>query len=105
MVEDPVVREWSDRFAMLGDPSRLRLLLLIHREGPISVGDLSDLTALKPTTVSHALRILRFHGMVDTTRDGRSRLYRLSDDVAAALLDHLPATTGTQRTKALDPER
>ncbi|TCK21733.1 ArsR/SmtB family transcription factor [Pseudonocardia endophytica] len=96
-------QEWADRFAVLGDLNRLRLLRLIHREGPISVGDLADRTELKPTTVSHALRVLRVYGTVDTTRDGQSRLYRLTDDTVAALLDHIPAT-GTDRTKALDTD-
>jgi DNA-binding transcriptional ArsR family regulator len=80
------VNQWAERFAVLGDPSRLRLLLLIHRRGPISVSALSDASGLKPTTVSHALRLLRIAGMVDTTRDGHSRLYRLVDPITAGLL-------------------
>lgn len=90
MARSPQVRDWANRFAVLGDPSRLCLLLLIHRDGPISVGDLSEASGLKPTTVSHALRVMRIQGVVDTDRDGRSRLYRLSDDVTGALLDDLP---------------
>lgn len=104
-MSDHEVGKWAERFAVLGDPNRLRLLLLIHLDGPISVGELAELTGLKPTTVSHALRVLRVHGTVDTPRDGQSRLYRLTDDAVAALLDHLPATTTcTDRSKALEPE-
>lgn len=96
MSEQPDVQEWAERFAVLGDPNRLRLLLLIHREGPISVGDLADLTGLKQTTVSHALRMLRVHRVVDASRDGQSRLYRLVDDAVATMLDQM-AETGRSR--------
>lgn len=92
VAHSPYVHEWADRFAMLGDPSRLCLLLLIHRRGPIAVGDLSEASGLKPTTVSHALRVLRFQGIVAMVPDGRSRLYRMVDDTTAALIEHLPDT-------------
>lgn len=84
------VREWADRFAVLGDPSRLRLLLLVHREGPISVTDLAAASGLRPTAVSHALRLLRIARTVEAAREGRSTLYRLVDPVTADLLDHVP---------------
>lgn len=84
------VHEWADRFAILGDPSRLCLLLLIHRDGPISVGDLSAASGLKPTTVSHALRVMRMQGVVGDARVGRWKLYRLIDDATGALLDTIP---------------
>ncbi|MDN5914336.1 MAG: metalloregulator ArsR/SmtB family transcription factor [Pseudonocardia sp.] len=91
MAHSRQLHEWADRFAILGDPSRLCLLLLIHRDGPIPVGDLSEASGLKPTTVSHALRVMRMQGVVGDARVGRSKLYRLIDDVTATLLDTLPA--------------
>lgn len=37
-MDDPTgIRAWADRFALLGDPSRLMLLLVIHRAGSICV--------------------------------------------------------------------
>ncbi|WP_060710998.1 ArsR/SmtB family transcription factor [Pseudonocardia sp. HH130629-09] len=90
MAHPEYVHEWSDRFAMLGDPSRLSLLLLMHRRGPIAVNDLSQATGLKPTTVSQALRVLRFQHIVAMVPEGRSHLYRVIDESTAALLDHLP---------------
>ncbi|MBW0092512.1 winged helix-turn-helix transcriptional regulator [Pseudonocardia sp. KRD-184] len=50
---------WAAWFAVLGDPSRLMLLVLIARDGPISVSDLAAASGLKATTVSHSLRLLR----------------------------------------------
>ena len=80
---------WSRRFAVLGDPSRLALLLGIHRAGPICVSDLVVATGLQDSTVSQALRLLRAHGLVSAERDGRVIRYRLADDSVHELLHHV----------------
>lgn len=85
------VLAWAARFALLGDPSRLMLLLVIHDEGPICVSDLAAATGLKHTTVSHSLRLLRAHDMVRTERSGQMVCYRLTDHSANALLEHVLA--------------
>ncbi len=87
------VSGWARRFRILADPSRLTLLLCIHRAGPISVTDLAVAADLNDTTVSQALRLLRAGGIVATRRDGRIVRYRLGDNHIAALLDQLPAQT------------
>jgi ArsR family transcriptional regulator, lead/cadmium/zinc/bismuth-responsive transcriptional repressor len=85
------VRGWAQRFKVLADPSRLALLLCIHRAGPISVTDLAVAAGLNDTTVSQALWLLRAGGIVAARRDGRIVRYRLADNHIAALLDQLPA--------------
>jgi ArsR family transcriptional regulator, lead/cadmium/zinc/bismuth-responsive transcriptional repressor len=85
----PYVTEWADRFAVLGDPSRLSLLLLLRERGPISVNDLAEASGLRPTTTSHALRLMRIARLVATERDGRLALYRLVDPVITELLEHV----------------
>jgi len=85
------VSGWAQRFKILADPSRLTLLLCIHRAGPISVTDLAVAAGLNDTTVSQALRLLRAGGTVAARRDGRIVRYRLADDRIAALLDQLSA--------------
>lgn len=77
---------WAQRFAVLGDQTRLRLLLCIQAAGPISVSDLAVATNLKDTTVSQTLRFLRGHQIVTTQRDGRVIRYELADDAIAELL-------------------
>lgn len=83
------VRTWARRFAVLGDPSRLALLLTIQRDGPICVSDLAATTGLKPTTVSQALRLLRAHELVRAEREGSLMRYELVDDALDALLGHV----------------
>jgi len=77
---------WAGRFALLGDPHRLALLLAIRHAGPISVTDLALATGMNATAVSQALRLLRASGTVNGIRDGRVIRYRLTDDDLDTLL-------------------
>jgi ArsR family transcriptional regulator, lead/cadmium/zinc/bismuth-responsive transcriptional repressor len=78
--EPAQVATWAGRFAILGDPSRLALLLAIAQAGPISVTDLAVAANINDTTVSQALRLLRAAGRVIAHRDGRIVRYQLADD-------------------------
>ena len=73
-------------FAVLGDPTRLTLLIAIKAAGPISVSDLAAATGLNDTTVSQTLRYLRAAQVVTTERDGRVIRYQLADGPVAALV-------------------
>ncbi len=86
------VAAWASRFAQLGDPSRLALLLSIAQAGPISVTDLAVATDMNDTTVSQALRLLRASGTVVARRDGRIIRYELVDEQIARLLKHVNRT-------------
>jgi DNA-binding transcriptional ArsR family regulator len=85
---------WAARFGLLGDPSRLALLLGIAQAGPISVTDLAVATDLNETTVSQALRLLRAAGTVVARRDGRIVRYELADEEVGQLL-HLLSEPST----------
>jgi ArsR family transcriptional regulator, lead/cadmium/zinc/bismuth-responsive transcriptional repressor len=79
-------------FAVLGDPTRLTLLIAIKAAGPISVSDLAAATGLNDTTVSQTLRYLRAAEVVSAERDGRVIRYRLADGPVADLLpEHQPS--------------
>ena len=87
------VRTWANRFALLGDPSRLTLLLLIRQAGSICVSDLAAASGLRPTTVSHALRLLRANDVVRARRNGHQMYYELTDHHTNTLLDPVHETT------------
>lgn len=76
----------ADVFSLLGDPSRLRLLVALL-EGELCVGDLAELTAHSESAVSHALKLLRAHRIVAVRREGRRAFYRLDDPHVRMLLD------------------
>jgi ArsR family transcriptional regulator, lead/cadmium/zinc/bismuth-responsive transcriptional repressor len=79
----------AQRFALLGDPTRLRLLLAINAAGPISVSDLAVAAGLSDVTASQTLRYLRASGAVTTERDGRIIRYQLRDAAIGELLDQV----------------
>ncbi len=83
----------AQRFALLGDPTRLRLLAAINAAGPISVSDLAVATGMTDDHVSQTLRFLRASQTVSAERDGRVVRYHLADPVIAGLV--AGATTPT----------
>ena len=76
----------AQRFALLGDPTRLMILTCIEAAGPISVSDLAAATGVNDTTVSQTLRYLRAAQAVTPERDGRIIRYRLAAGPVAELL-------------------
>jgi ArsR family transcriptional regulator, lead/cadmium/zinc/bismuth-responsive transcriptional repressor len=93
-LSDPAaVRGWAAQFALLGDPTRLRLLLCIDAVGPVSVSDLAVALDLASDTVSQTLRLLRASQTVATERDGRVIRYRLIDPLIHELLDRMTSSS------------
>lgn len=77
----------ADLFGMLSDPSRLKILMYLQDHDEVCVSDLADWTELSESAVSHALRLLRAHGIVDARREGRWIYYALVDEHVRVLLD------------------
>jgi ArsR family transcriptional regulator, lead/cadmium/zinc/bismuth-responsive transcriptional repressor len=75
----------------LGDPHRLSLLLALHHAGDLCVSDLAFVVGMTDSAVSHALRLLRAHGMVTAHRAGRMVHYRVAGDMTTRLLDIVSA--------------
>jgi DNA-binding transcriptional ArsR family regulator len=74
-------------FRALGDPTRLRIVELLHAEGELSAGELTRRLAQPQPRVSNHLACLRWCGFVTTRRDHRIVYYRLADQRVAAILD------------------
>jgi DNA-binding transcriptional ArsR family regulator len=66
----------ADVFAILADPTRRRLVEVLHG-GERSVGDLVDAVDIHQPGVSRHLRILGEAGLVKSRPDGQRRLYSL----------------------------
>jgi DNA-binding transcriptional ArsR family regulator len=87
-IGDPAeVHRQAERFALLGDPTRLMLLRGIAAAPDITVTDLAIAVGMNDTTVSQALRLLRAAGAVVGRKDGRVVRYRIADAALASLLD------------------
>jgi DNA-binding transcriptional ArsR family regulator len=77
----------ADLFGILSDPSRLRILMCLQAHDEVCVSDLADWTDISESAVSHALRLLRAHGIVEARREGRWIYYALVDEHVRVLLD------------------
>jgi ArsR family transcriptional regulator, lead/cadmium/zinc/bismuth-responsive transcriptional repressor len=77
----------ADLFGMLSDRSRLRILIELAQSPEACVSDLAQHAHISESAVSHALRLLRAHGIVDTRREGRFVFYSLADEHVRILLD------------------
>ncbi len=85
LVEAPPPERTAGLFALLGDPTRFRLLSALL-PGELCVCDLAAATGVNRTTVSHQLRVLRDHRLVRRRREGKVIYYALNDDHVGALL-------------------
>lgn len=72
---------------MLADPSRLRILMHLQDHDDACVTELAEWAGVSESAVSHALRLLRAHGIVESRRDGRWIYYALVDEHVRVLLD------------------
>ncbi len=73
----------SEKFKALGDPIRLEIVrLLVGKE--LCVCDILDAFQVSQPTISHHLKVLKYAGIVEDSRDGRWIYYRLN---AAALAE------------------
>jgi DNA-binding transcriptional ArsR family regulator len=81
------IAEMAAVFGLLGDASRLRLLAALRAAGELCVGDLAATAGMSESAASHALRLLRAHGVVGARREGRLVWYALRDGHVRMLLD------------------
>ena len=75
----------AETYRLLGDPTRLRVLLACLGE-PIAVGDIAKTVIASPSLVSHHLRLLRAARLVRGTRRNKQVFYETADDHIAHML-------------------
>lgn len=74
-------------FGHLADPTRLRLINILHEEGELSVGDLAERTGASVANVSQHLNRLASGGVLGRRREGKSVFYRIGDERIEQLCD------------------
>ena len=79
VIPEFVIEEAARRFALLGDPTRLRVVSAVHRLGEARVSDLATDTGTSVSNTSQHLQRLLLGGIVRRRRLGRTVLYRLAD--------------------------
>ena len=78
----------ADLFHLLGDPTRLRIVLACLAQ-PTAVGDIAAALALSSSLVSHHLRLLRAARIVKAERQGKQVFYSAADAHISTLLANM----------------
>jgi DNA-binding transcriptional ArsR family regulator len=82
------VEEVADLFHLLGDPTRLRIVLACLAQ-PTAVGDIAAALDLSSSLVSHHLRLLRAARIVKAERQGKQVFYAAADAHISTLLANM----------------
>jgi len=82
----------AEFFAMMGDPSRLRILSVLSKQ-ELCVHDIAAIVGMSESAVSHQLRILRTMRLVSYRKSKRKVYYQLLDhhvlEIYQAVSEHL----------------
>lgn len=86
------VAELADLFRLLGDHTRLRIVLTCL-DVPIAVNDIASKLDLSNSLVSHHLRLLKAARIVKADRHGKQVFYSTADqhisDILTNMLEHI----------------
>ena len=92
MPEDDNLYSLCDFFKVLGDFTRIRILLAIDG-GEMCVCDIANLLKMTKSAVSHQLKILRHSNLVSYKKSGKNVYYSLADDhvrdIVEKALEHI----------------
>ncbi len=100
MIPEALIEEAARRFALLGDPSRLRILSTLKESGELAVGELAALSGLTRTNLSQHLSRLAAAGLVGRRRQGTTIYYRIVDESLGELCNLVCASL-RERGRAL----
>lgn len=92
-VSSETLAQLADLFRILGDPSRLSIVLACVDE-PISVGEIATNLDLSPSLVSHHLRLLRAARVLKGERRGKQMFYSALDKHIECVIDDLLSHIG-----------
>jgi DNA-binding transcriptional ArsR family regulator len=79
----------AETFRLLGDQSRLKILLQCMRGGSVAVGDIADSLDLSQSLVSHHLRLLRGARLVRGERQAKHIFYGIADQHVSQVLQDM----------------
>src|SRR5262249_34170908 len=99
LLADEHAAELADLFRLLGDPTRLRIVLTCL-DAPTAVGEIADRLDLSASLVSHHLRLLRAARVVRAERHGKQVFYAAADEhvrrVVVDMLEHVAEPQGEE---------
>ncbi|MCD6449846.1 MAG: helix-turn-helix transcriptional regulator [Thermotogaceae bacterium] len=72
--------ELSDILKILGHPLRLKVLLLLKKNGEMCVCELLSLLNVTQPNLSQHLSVMRLSGLIGGTKDGNTVKYKLANN-------------------------
>ncbi len=84
-IPQSALHDVARRFALLGDPTRLRILGVLHQHGSLTVGEIAAAADVSVANASQHLGRLAVGGVVGRQRQGRSVAYRIIDETIEQL--------------------
>ena len=83
--DDELLYDLADLFRVFADTTRIKILYALF-EAELCVCDLSRLTGMSQSAVSHQLRTLKDSKLVKFRRDGKTVYYSLADEHVRTLI-------------------
>lgn len=93
MKHDESVAQLSDIFSLLGEPTRLRIVLACF-DAPRTVGDIAMDMNVSASLISHHLRLLRATRIIHAERVGKNVFCSLTDEHIRSILSNMLAHIG-----------
>jgi DNA-binding transcriptional ArsR family regulator len=85
VIPDSFIEDVARRFALLGDPTRLRIVRALHEGGELAVGEIAGAAGTSVANTSQHLQRLAVGGIVGRRRDGQAVYYRIIDETIEQL--------------------
>lgn len=96
---DNTIKHMTRIFKMLGDASRLKILIALAQQGEMHVTALCDILSngtqkASQPAVSHHLSLMRAYGLVSYRRDGKNNYYRIDSAMLGSMFEQFFSDTG-----------
>lgn len=85
---EPVVELVAERFRVMGEPMRIRILELL-RDGELTVGELTQSLGATQQNVSKHLGVLHRAGIVSRRKEGTAARYGIADPFVLDLCERV----------------
>ena len=86
------IMDLSDFFKIMGDSTRLQLLMSLQ-QSEMCVSDLANVLNMTKSAVSHQLKTLRVSKLINSRKEGKTVIYSLDDahvhEVLAKSIEHI----------------
>ncbi|WP_294580630.1 helix-turn-helix transcriptional regulator [uncultured Thomasclavelia sp.] len=86
------IMELSDFFKVMGDSTRLQILMSLQ-QSEMCVSDLANVINMTKSAVSHQLKTLRVSKLIKSRKEGKTVIYSLDDshihEILAKSIEHI----------------